>query len=79
MHLVCFWIENSPAVAMNHYLQVTEADFKQAAQNQAQQPAGKQCDAMRQTEPLRPESSYLPENPSNCIEMPPIALAGRGE
>jgi hypothetical protein len=28
---VCSWIGNSPAVAMTHYAQVTEADMKEAA------------------------------------------------
>lgn len=28
---VCSWIGNTPAVAMTHYTQVTDADFKEAA------------------------------------------------
>jgi len=30
-HVVCAWLGNSPATANKHYLQVTEADFQQAA------------------------------------------------
>ena len=35
-HVAAAWIGNSVAVAMKHYLQVTEDHFKQAAQNAAQ-------------------------------------------
>ena len=37
-HVASAWIGNSVAVAVKHYLQVTENHFKQAAQNAAQQP-----------------------------------------
>ena len=36
MHVVCEWIGNSLAVANEHYLQVTEADYLKAAQKAAQ-------------------------------------------
>jgi integrase len=36
IHVVCAWIGNSRAVAQEHYLQVTDAHFANAAQNQAQ-------------------------------------------
>ncbi len=29
---VCSWIGNSPAIAMQHYAQITEADMKEAAE-----------------------------------------------
>jgi len=35
-HVVCAWIGNSKAVAMEHYNQVTDEHFKKAAQNPAQ-------------------------------------------
>ncbi len=31
IHVVCAWIGNSPAIAVKHYLQVTEGDFEKAA------------------------------------------------
>jgi len=40
MHVVCAWIGNTPKVAREHYLQVTEDHWRRAAQNQAQYPAG---------------------------------------
>lgn len=30
---VCSWLGNSPAIALQHYAQTTEADFKEAAKN----------------------------------------------
>lgn len=38
-HVVCAWIGNSKAVAMEHYNQVTDEHFRKAAQNPAQYPA----------------------------------------
>ena len=32
LHVVCAWIGNSQTIAARHYLQVTDADFDQAAQ-----------------------------------------------
>ncbi len=39
IHVVCAWIGNSPAIAVKHYLQVTEGDFEKASalQNAQQQ------------------------------------------
>ncbi len=39
LHVVCAWIGNSQAVAMKHYLQVTDEHFRQAVRNPVQQPA----------------------------------------
>jgi len=36
MHVVCEWIGNSRAIALEHYLQVTADHFRRAAQNPAQ-------------------------------------------
>jgi integrase len=35
LHLACTWIGNSTGIAMKHYLQVTDADFRRAAKVQA--------------------------------------------
>jgi integrase len=64
IHVVCAWLGNSPAVAVKHYLQVTDADFESAAngsakcsaplaQNAAQTPP----DAVRQVLPQRGEKN----------------------
>ena len=39
LHAVCSWLGNSPNVASKHYLQTTEAHYKEAAQNPAQKPS----------------------------------------
>jgi hypothetical protein len=39
IHVVCAWMGNSKAVAIEHYLQVTDAHFEKAARNPAQQAA----------------------------------------
>ena len=35
LHVVCAWIGNTPSIAANHYLQVTDADFERAAEGGA--------------------------------------------
>jgi integrase len=57
IHVVCAWIGNTPAIALKHYLQVTDEHFKQgaAADNPVQNPvqrAAKPCSA------LLPNASY---------------------
>ena len=43
IHVVCAWLGNSTAIANEHYLQVTEAHYEQAAQIPAQSAADKGC------------------------------------
>jgi integrase len=40
LHVVCEWIGNSALIAQKHYLQVTEANYEQAAQIPAQSATG---------------------------------------
>jgi integrase len=35
VHVVAAWLGNTPRIAMKHYLQVTESDFRKAVQNPA--------------------------------------------
>jgi integrase len=44
---VCSWIGNSPAVAMEHYAQLTEADMKEAAKMSLLQDAENSCQEKR--------------------------------
>jgi integrase len=57
VHVVCKWIGNTPRIAQQHYLQVTDEHFAaaigdgdDAAQKAAQQTAAKPCVASRQAE-----------------------------
>ncbi len=36
LHVVCAWLGNKEAIAQNHYLQVTDADFERAARSGAE-------------------------------------------
>ena len=52
IHVVCQWIGNSKAVAQEHYLQLTDAHFEQAAQDdpgKAAQKAAQQAHAQTRT------------------------------
>jgi len=39
-HVVCAWLGNTPKVAMKHYLQVTEEDFRKASESPTDRQAG---------------------------------------
>jgi len=54
---VCEWIGNSPAVAMQHYAQITEADMKQAAKLAVLNDAGKKVHNRVHTTGETPEMS----------------------
>ena len=58
-HVVCAWIGNSPAVAREHYLQITDEHFAKATQKTTQQEA-----AMWRRD-AQDENSNL-ENPENA-------------
>jgi len=45
IHVVCAWLGNTAAVAAEHYLQVTEAHYEQAAQISAQSGTERACQA----------------------------------
>jgi integrase len=68
IHVVCAWLGNSRAVAMEHYLQVTDTHFTQAAeaaQNPAQYPAGT---GRNTSQSLQPEKTNLPELPGDTVQ-----------
>lgn len=50
VHVVCSWIGHKALIAQKHYLTVTEADFRQAAQNAAQHGAEMVRTASQQNE-----------------------------
>jgi integrase len=80
MHVVCAWIGNSPRIAMQHYLQVTEDDFTRAAQKAAQQAAAPGRSGAKTgvgdsspTPVLRPETV-----PCEPVRAAPLLNAGTG-
>ncbi len=73
LHVVCRWLGNSPAVANDHYLQLTDADFDRAAgvqeatQNPTRNPT--QQGAVRLGTSRQP-FDRVRENPSKCRGVP---------
>jgi len=58
IHVVCSWIGNTATIAAKHYLQVTEADFQQAARS------GAESGAVAVQNPVQPAAA------SNCQPGP---------
>ena len=79
---VCKWIGNSPAVALEHYAQVTEADMREAAlaevmadaeaetekaaQKAAQYTTANHGKPPQNAKSEEPESAFLPSKPALC-------------
>ena len=40
VHVVCAWLGNTPRVALKHYAQVTDEDFKKATRSDSKRQAG---------------------------------------
>jgi len=64
VHVVCCWIGNTPTVAANHYLQVTEEHFAKAAQNPAQPAQNPALNGARRE--LEPSPKGIPQAPVNA-------------
>ena len=65
-HVVCQWIGNSEAVAMEHYLRVTDADFDKALQ----------CDdaaRSRSAREPRRTAAHVDQNGTSALESPEYA------
>ena len=75
-HVVCAWMGNSAKVAQEHYLQVTEEHFEQAAQNAAQYPAASGCTVRNTTPEDDLENTDLPRVTAKCEAVQDI-LVGR--
>jgi len=78
LHVVCEWIGNSRAVAQDHYLQITDAHFAQAAQIPAQQPSenvgtDKQLDKVASA-----ENKKRPGISEPCLSVPILADSSSG-
>ena len=58
MHVACAWIGNSRAVAMKHYLQVTDDHFRQAVQNPVQSAAAATCQDLPRAPGRERESAF---------------------
>ena len=73
---VCEWIGNSPAIAAEHYLQVTEEHFQRAATTETRLQNGLHfsratpCNAMH--DPKTPNDT-TPAIARGCVDLPQLA------
>ena len=83
-HVVCAWLGNSRLVAREHYLQVTDEHFRQAAQpekaaqNPAQQPSADPCNRVQTTPAEATENAVFQGVAEDCRNLQSIKLGGRG-
>ena len=87
-HVVCKWIGNTKAVAMESYLQVTNEHFKKAAQNPAhqmamaqnpaQQPSADQCNDSQDNRTDDDENAVLQNSACGCDGMQSESMGRAG-
>ncbi len=83
-HVVCAWLGNSRLVAREHYLQVTEEHFRQAAEVDsaahfpAQQASVTQCNAMQNAPDKATPNAVFQGVASDCKSLQDKELGGRG-
>jgi hypothetical protein len=63
LHVVCYWMGNKQAVAAEHYLQVTEEDFRRGAKSGA---VAVHFSVQHDTAPARTESQESAEGEGGC-------------
>jgi integrase len=85
LHVVCAWIGNKQAVAAEHYLQVTEADFEGAAksgavalQNPVQQAAAPSRTDSLETTQARVDCGLVRDVAICCKSLPDNEIPPRG-
>ncbi len=84
IHVVCAWLGNSRAVAQEHYLQVTDAHFAQAAQipavaqKAAQSGAALASMVMNSGKGRNENRSDFPSDSASCdaVQNPPVTPTG---
>ena len=77
-HVVCAWIGNTKAVAMEHYDQVTDEHFKKAAQNPAQYDAVRRGKEQKGDFDEKPEGVDLPEDTTEYMSVQCHSLGRAG-
>ena len=75
-HVAAAWIGNSVAVAVKHYLQVTEDHFKQAAKKATQNPTSKAHESSRNDSKTQmPSEAPGSISSSDCERLRPTATS----
>jgi integrase len=77
-YVVCKWLGNSRRIAREHYLQVTEEHFRQAAHNAAQYPAALNCKEQNDTPDKGLENAVLPLVTAHCDSVHESLLGDTG-
>ncbi len=85
IHVVCAWIGNTPEVAGEHYLQVTDEHFARAAngfgiavQKTVQPGAVSGSVGSHDAQPVYPQSAFLDEKRPSATECESLELCGTG-
>ena len=82
MHVVCAWIGNSQAVAMEHYLQVTDDDYRRAAgkpaQKAAQYPAGPALPEQKREHADVQKTPDLPQDSESYTNVHRVVVGATG-
>src|SRR5262249_10593700 len=85
LHVVCYWMGNKQAVAAEHYLQVTEADFQRGAKSGAvavqipvQQPAVAGCTDSQDQQKTPVVPGFVQPDAVACETVPGGLLPPRG-
>jgi hypothetical protein len=78
IHVVCAWIGNSRAVAQEHYLQVTDTHFANAAQNQAQQSSADAFSVSSDEKLANANGPEIPMNSEPCGCLPDCQVTPTG-
>lgn len=78
-HVVCAWLGNTEAVAEEHYLQVTEADFEKAAHFPGQHTTAQVGNAQKSAKPNTQNPTEIPTHAELCESvptetMPPVGI-----
>ena len=76
-YIVCAWMGNSKVVAREHYLQVTDEHFRQAAHFTAQQDAARCGNEQKVTGDSDTESLDLPFVTASCDSVQEAGMGGR--
>ena len=89
LHVVTAWLGNTPRIALKHYLQVTDEDFRRAsqggaqsgarlAQNAAQHPHAGNRNEQQETKQAPAGQGLVRRNAATCQNMQVTQVAGTG-
>jgi site-specific recombinase XerD len=78
LHVACAWIGNSERIALRHYCQVTEEDFRSALQNPVQMASEGVGMGGNSSADKTPETPKSPVYSDDCCCLPPEIVEPKG-